>query len=219
LDAAADEYADLATMFATVILPGGKLYEKSNRQVWSLRLDVDTMAELCTDNGRPAPFRHVFHVVRLYSSILDGSVMVERDFALIRDFEHNTGGHRGITLLEDVLVVHVSGPPLVDMVPIDGVCRGELGDFGFACAKLWREVHGARLGIGRDICAGDAIFKGRRATKKTQGFKHIKEGVLKAAGHVARLAPLGSRPVLGHASGGQELGARTNKFRNKGLTA
>jgi hypothetical protein len=219
LDAAADEYPELATMFATVTMPGGRLCEKSNRHVWSLCLDADAMAKLCTDNGRPAPFRHVFHVVRLYNSILDGTVMVERDFALIRKFLDNTGGHGGITLLEDVLVVRCSRPPLADMAPVDGVCRGELGDFGLACAKLWREVHGARLGIGRDICAGDAILKGRRTTKKTQGVKHIKKGVLKAAGHVARLGPLGSRPVLGHASGGQEPGVRTNKFWNEGLTA
>jgi hypothetical protein len=221
LDAATDEYASLASKFARWALPGKKLYGKTNRQVWSRCLDSDYMAKMCITNGRPAPFQHLFPVVRLYISILDGTVGVERDHALIRRFDNETHRHDALALTEDVLIVRCSKTRLDDMATVEGVCRGELGDFGLACAKLWREVLGARLGIGRSIFKGDAIFKGRCAAKKAQGFKHIKKGVLKAAGLVARFSDHSVRLGLGrgHANGGQQPGARKNKFWNPQFTA
>jgi len=218
LDAAAAEYADLATLFARVTVPGGDLYGKTNREVWSLCLDTDYMAKVCDCQGRPAPFQHVFPVIRLYNSILDGTVMVERDHASIRAYLEETHGRDPLPLVEDVLLVRCSKTPLAAMAPADGICRGELGDFGLGCAKLWRVAFGARLGIGgRKLRPGDPLLK-----KNPGSFKQIKKGVLKAAGHVgrrpslwgSRVAPPSFLPGQGQANGGQQPGSRKNKFWN-----
>jgi len=228
LDAATDEYAKLASFFAHATFPGGKLYGKTNREVWSHCLDADYMAKLCITNGRPAPFQHMFPVVRLYNSILDGTVLVERDHSFIRSHLGETHGRGCLSLLEAVLVVRCSKTPLDAMVPVDGISRGELGDFGLDCAKVWREVLGARLGIGRNHEARRiASEKAGFASKKAGGFKHIKKGVLKAAGHVSMVAPrsatgrfvCGPRARRGHADGGQQPGGRKNKFWNPRFTA
>ena len=231
LDAATDEYAKLANMFARATLPGGKLYGRTNRKVWSLCLDADYMAKV--EEGHPAPFQHVFPVVRLYMAILDGTIMVERDHALIRAYLEETHGHADIALLEDFLMVRCSKTRPDDMVPVDGIGRQELGHFGLRCARKWREILGARLGIGRHIAKGDPAFnKGKRClAEKAKHYKHIKKGVLKATGHVAShsstlLCSMVARPRLGllggqhrHANGSLQPGTPQNKFWNPRSTA
>jgi len=224
LDAGTEEYAKLATMFACATLPGGKLYGKTNRKVWACCLDLDYMAKVSV--GRPAPFQHIFPVVRLYMAILDGTVRVERYHGLIRGYLEETQGKPALALVEDVVTVRCSKTRLDDMATLDGICRGELGDFGLACAKQWREVFGARLGIGRAICKGDAIFKGSCASKQAGSFKQIKKGVLKAAGIIARFKSPSSnstrsifRLSRGHALGGPQPGGNKNKFWNPGPIA
>ena len=218
LDAATEEYAKLAFMFARAALSGGKFYGQTNREVWSHCLDTGFMERMCVNNGCPWSFQHIFPVVRLYNSILDGTVLVERDHAMIRAYLEETHGKASLSLIEDVHAVRCSKKRLDEVATVDGACRGELGDFGLAAAKLWRQVHGARLGIGRAICgASDPIFKGKHASKKHASYQHIKKGVLKAAGH-ALLGSRVTRPGLGpggrHIGGGPQPGTRTDKFWN-----
>lgn len=221
LDAATDEYTTLARMFATGTLPRGKLYGMTSKKVWSLCLHATWLKKICIDNGRPYFFQHVFPVVRLYNAILDGTVMVERDHALLRTILEQTQGQASLSFLEDVLTVRCSKIQLQDMVPADGACRGELGDVGLACAKCWREVFGARLGIGRKLTSADPI---NASSRRLQSFKDIKKGVLKAAGLVAlsiRARPRSANGKYinmghtGHASGGLQLGVPSNKYWNK----
>lgn len=213
LDAATAEYERLATFFVRETLPGSRFYGMTNRKVWSLCLDAKFMERL--DRGRPAPYQHVFPVIRFYNSILDGTVIVERDFALVRAFVLATKGNGGIALLEDFLTVRCSRHRLDEIATVEGSRQDELGRLGLACARLWRQVFGARLGIGRSITKSDPIFKGRRSSMV--GYTRVKKGVLKAAGHVAE--GINVVRVARHAIGSLKPGTPSNKFWNARLPA
>ena len=208
LDAATAEYEKLAKFFGRETLPGKRFFGMTNRKVWSLCLDADYMERLWV--ARTAPYQHVFPVIRFYNSILDGTVNIERDHALVRAYATETKGNGGIALLEDFLMVRCSRHRLDEVATVEGSRREELGGLGLACARLWRQVFGARLGIGRPITKGDPIFKGRQACKV--GFTRVKKGVLKAAGQVASGINVVRLPR--HAIGGLRPGTPSNKFWN-----
>jgi len=230
LDAATDEYATHAAMLAHETLPGRRLYGKTNRTVWSLCLDKAYIDQMCIAKGRPALFQHLFPVVRFYNAILDGTVRVERFHAQIRRQIHEREGQGELELTEDFVILRASNKSLEDMVPADAISRGELGDFGLACATKWRVAFGARMGIRQPswVGKGNPSWKGKQA-REAGSYTLIKKGVLKAAGQVASLAAsqrrrgpdgrfrsmVSSWARRGHASGGPQPGEpKHNKFWN-----
>jgi hypothetical protein len=160
--------------------PGHKGTWKSfpNWQVWQNILDNAWVAKHFP--GRIAPFCELSKLTRILISILDGESEIERDFAHVRSFVQ-TSKNLGEPLLDDLAVLKLSGPQSSQELASKSAC-GDYVPTGFVleCAAAWRQLYGARCGI------GTGQRKTRPATQK-QGkghkvtFRAIKSSVMRAA--------------------------------------
>ena len=164
-NAAVLEYCDVSGPILAATAKGQPLANKTNPQVWSTVLPQEYRAR-----GRVAPLRVLPQIIRFYISIEDGECQVERDFSCVRSFITSTGNAAKDDYLEDLLLVKTMGPASKDEL-VDPATGG-LTDLSRACARMWRDIHGARLG-----CGGGK----RKRRPKGRTFATIMHGVEKAA--------------------------------------
>ena len=102
-----------------------------NRTVWKRFLDNDFIqAKFKT---RVSPFTALQTLLRVYMSILDGESQCERDLGSMRQHFKNMRGRCAEDLLNDLLILKLSGPQTADAAG---------GTFAQQCAKLWSKHMG-----------------------------------------------------------------------------
>ena len=99
-----------------------------NRLVWAKFLDKSFVEKAFP--GRVAPFIVLPTLLRVWLSILDGESQVERDLGFLRGFQKAAKGRGQEDLLEDLLLLKLSGPQT-------GEEAG--GAFSVQCVELWRK--------------------------------------------------------------------------------
>ena len=149
-----------------------------NWQVWQNILDngwVEKNFPL-----RVAPFCELVKLIRIYISILDGESEIERDFSHVRSFLQ-TSKNLGDALLNDLVVLKLSGPQSSQELATKSACGDYVPTkFVLECAASWRQLYGARCGIGHQRKPRPSIQK-QEKRHKIISFCAIKGSVMKAA--------------------------------------
>jgi len=176
------EYKLLAKLLTGLGQPGQPLATtQTNQEIWGHCLDASFLQQHLPGMS----FTHIPELIRFYISILDGSCGVERGFAKMRAFIKSSCT-TAIGTLDNMAVLFDAGLQAGDVAKnVDGVWQP--GPFGLECAKLWREVLGARMGIyNKNNC---------QRKNKIASYKNFKAGVLKAIGAAVGSTSIGQPSV------------------------
>ena len=185
------EYQDTCVTLVKLTEPGQPLATKPNREVWGEVLEPGFEDKHMASRQQPLEF--IEAVIRFYISIEDGSVNVERAFAILRAFikEHKSNN---IECLQDVTMVRGASIPQSDLAVVRSPEHVELGEFGMECATLWRKTYGARLGVFNPKRVGRALCGEKQGT-----YTKAKEQVFMALARVAKQAPATTTGGMGDA--------------------
>lgn len=128
-------------------------------------------------------------LIRIWTSILDGESMVERDFSHAREFVRMMKANNP-NLMDDLVVLKLSGPQDAQEL----AHRSASGDlvptqFLIRCVTKWRRFYGARYGL--DMSKRKPRPKSK-TKKRTPSFADVKRGVLRAARRLTQAARDGS---------------------------
>jgi len=144
-------------------------------------------------------------LIRIWTSILDGESMVERDFAHTRDFVRQCRTANGL-LIDDLVVLKLSGP----QDPQELAHRSASGDlvpmqFLIRCVAKWRLFYGSRYGV--DVSKRKPRPKKEQTLNRRHSFVDVKRGVLRAARRVTEAARAGSVPTVAMTPYGVSVGS------------
>jgi len=135
-------------------------------------------------------------LIRIWSSILDGESMVERDFSHVREYVRTHKTMKSGSLIDDMVVLRLSGP----QDPQELAYRSASGDlvptqFLLRCVTKWRRFYGSRYGIDSSNRKPRTVAqtkKRRQTQKRRHTFVNVKRGVLMAARRLTQAARDGS---------------------------
>jgi len=154
-----------------------------NWQIWKYILDngwVETQFPT-----RVAPFCELSKLMRIFTSIMDGESEIERDFSLVRSFVQ-TSKNKSPALLDELVVLKLSGPQSSHELASKSACGAYIPTaFVLECAGVWRQLYGARCGIG----VGKRKPRPQiqiQARRHQVTFRAIKGSVIKAAQNITQ---------------------------------
>ena len=177
-----DAAPELVKIWRSIPHRGEKRFH--NREVW-----VHMLSKTFLDahfRWRSAPFRVIPQLVRLYISVLDGEVQVERDLAALRRFLEAHSGNLDPSTIEDLLLLALSGPSAPREIAVPACGGGlEATDFTFECALLWLIVYGRRFGFKKQMSTRKPAA--RQRTLNT--WKQARSMALEAA-RISTAAPI-----------------------------
>ncbi len=188
--------------------------QQTNQEAWASLLDDACWRDACPTRlvGTSSALRKL---IRFYISIEDGECSVERDFACLRGLkgEHRT---RNVEFLEEAMMVKIAGPQTVaEFNGGDGSppsSRGEeeeLTPFSRECARLWRQLYGARGGHHNPAATRAAASKSASHSRRGP-LRRATVGVLAAARLAVQCKRARAASAALHPGAGTARSARWN---------